>query len=336
MRDEDAVSADIINQAAAWVFRINAAPNDTAARDELNAWLVTDPAHAKAWELARRTWALTGQVEPIFKADWRANARPRQARRSSRRIFGTTSKPARSNTLRKTAMSAVAAALLLFMFAPGASLWLRADYATATAENRAVQLEDGSRIVVGARSAIAQRFTAQERAVELLRGEAWFDVAHNTRRPFVVTAGDMRVTVTGTAFDVAMTEHTLSVGLARGSVRVERPGAPSFTRELSPGQRLDIDRSSGIADLALVPSSALGTWRQGRLAVQDVALADVVDALDRHYSGTIFVSGDRLLKRKVTGVYDLNDPVRATRALVEPYGGQVRRITPWIMILSAP
>lgn len=335
MRDEDAVSTDTINQASAWVFRINAAPDDTATRSELNEWLAADPAHARAWDLARRTWALSGQIQPAFRADWQDVARPRQARRSYRRIFGPSAKSLRPRIGRKLAASAAAVALFLFTFGPGISLWLRSDYATATAENRAVQLEDGSRIMVGASSAIAQQFTARERSVELLKGEAWFDVAHSAERPFTVTAGDMRVTVTGTAFDVAMTERTLSVGLARGSVRVERPGAPPLVRTLSPGQRLDIDRSTGGADLAAVPSATLGTWRQGRLAVQNVALADVVDALDRHYTGTIFVSGDRLADRKVTGVFDLNEPVRAARALVQPYGGQVHQITPWIVILSA-
>ncbi|MFT3964634.1 MAG: FecR domain-containing protein [Sphingobium sp.] len=336
MRDEDAVSADTINQASVWVFRLNAAPDDTTARDELNAWLAADPAHARAWDLARRTWAVTGQVEPAFKTDWQDIARPRQARRSYRRIFGQTSNPSRVRTVRRTAVSAVAAALLVLTLGPGFLLSLRSDYTTATAENRAVQLEDGSRIVVGASSAIAQRFTERERQVELLKGEAWFDVAHNSERPFVVTADDMRITVTGTAFDVAMTENTLSVGLARGSIRVERPGSPAVIRTLSPGQRLDIDRSQGTAGLALLPPATIGTWRQGRLAVQDVALADVVNALDRHYGGMIFVSGNELAKRKVTGVFDLNDPVRATRALVQPYGGRVRQITPWVMILSAP
>jgi transmembrane sensor len=328
-RDDDALPRNVIEDASTWMFRVHMAPEDVGVHDELAAWLAADPTHARAWALAGRTWALTGQIQPA------ASRRSSNVRALwTRRLRQWRPQPIRRRHARRAAIPAVAAMVALFLFAPTLSLWLRADFMTTAGVTRSVRLEDGSQLVLAADTALSQHFSASERHVEMLHGEAWFDVAHHGQRPFVVSAGDMRVTVTGTAFDVAMTERTLSVALARGAVRVERSGTPTVMRTLRPGEWLDIDRASGDATLKAVSQEAIGAWRSGRIAVQDAHIADVVDALDRQYRGRIFLSGNSLGSHKVTGVYDLNDPVRGLRALVEPYGGRVRQITPWVILLS--
>jgi transmembrane sensor len=332
MHDEEAIPGDAIDQAAAWMFRIEGDPADAALRAELAGWLAADPAHEQAWQLARRAWLLSGQVAPAFEAKWSGQAAPWPRRRPGRRWPILQRK--RLGAIRRFAAPSIAAALALAMLAPAMSVRLRSDFVTDTAETRKIRLDDGSEVVMGAQSAVARRFSAQQRGVELLRGEAWFDVAHDSHSPFVISAGDMRVTVTGTAFDVAMTDRTLTVGLARGRVRVDRPGETSIRRDLHPGEQLEIDRRSGAAALSPVAPAAIAAWRDGRLAVENASFADVVAALDRYYHGTILVNGATLKMRKVTGVFDLHDPVRALRALVQPYGGTIRQITPWVVIVT--
>lgn len=325
-----------LEQASDWVFRIEARPGDAGLRAAFETWLSADQAHVQAWELACRAWTLAGEVNPAsagtrpvpFASETQGRSR---RSRSGRRRGGHSQS---GKTLRRVLAPAVAAAMALFILAPTASLWLNADYATRTSENRAIGLDDGSQIVLGAQSAVAKRFTEQQRNVALLSGEAWFDVAHDTARPFVVSAADMTVTVTGTAFDVSITDRTLSVAVAQGSVRVERNGQQLIDVALKPGDRLSIDRASGRASTMAVSLPEIGAWRDDRLAVRGEVLADVVETLDRHYGGVIIISGDRLKDRRVTGVYDLDDPIRALRALTSPYGGGVRRITPWILVVS--
>ncbi len=321
---DDHIDDAVMEQASAWMFRLQAAPGDQAAREGFEEWLAADPAHERAWTLARRAWSLAGETEPAFAGRWQA-APVAAPVRAGRRKPG-----------RRMALVAVAAAVACVLLAPRVSLWLDTDHATAVAETRDVGLPDGSRVVLGADSALSEHFSDGERGIALLGGEAWFDVAHDAERPFVVTAGDMRVTVTGTSFDVAMTSHTLSVALAEGGVSVERAGQPGRVTRLHPGQRLDIDRKSGATSLVAVDPVVIGAWRGGRLAVQDAGFADVVEALDRHYRGVILIAGGALKARKVTGVYDLDDPGRALRALTGPYGGTVRQVGPWLMVVSAP
>ena len=228
---------------------------------------------------------------------------------------------------------------LLFKFAPQFSLWLRADFQTVTAQTQSLSLDDGSKIIIGAESALTQDFSASRRKLALLRGEAWFEVAPDQTRPFIVTAGGMTIRVTGTAFDVAMTGRAIAVALARGSVEVRRPGKTPLQKTLKPGQRLVIDRNSGVVRITKVKPALMGGWRNGRLIVHGARLADVVDTIDRYYPGTITLISQPLAERRVTGVFDLNNPQKALRSLLQPLwrlGAQIdalahhnfRRITP--------
>ena len=82
---------------------------------------------------------------------------------------------------------------------------------TATGESRTVTLADGSQVNLSGGSAIGVDITSEERRVRLLSGEAFFDVAHDAARPFTVEAGEARIVVLGTAFDVALDPSATTV-----------------------------------------------------------------------------------------------------------------------------
>ncbi|MCG2840688.1 FecR domain-containing protein [Sandaracinobacter sp. RS1-74] len=315
-----------LEEASDWLLRIEDAPADAALRAELEAWLAADADNAKAWALAHRTVRLSRLAD----AGERAAAVPAPPNLVARRFArsGPRYHPARH------ALAAMAAAVAVIVIAPDTLLRLRGGHASSTAETRALRLADGSTVILGADSAIIGKTDAGKREIALLRGEAWFDVAHGNGRPFVVRADDMTVTVTGTAFDVAMTDRTLSVGLARGSVRVARPGQPAVEIAMKPGQRVAIDRASGAAAATTVDLPEIGAWRSGRLAVRNANFSDVVAALDRYHAGVILVRGERLASARVTGVYDLADPAGSLRTLAWPASAQIWQITPWLTIVS--
>ncbi|MGH6978378.1 MAG: hypothetical protein ACRED4_03670, partial [Brevundimonas sp.] len=82
------------------------------------------------------------------------------------------------------------------------------------------------------------------------------------------------------------------------------------------------------------PSELIGAWRDGRLAVQDRPVTEVVEALRPWHRGVILVPPGALAGRRVTGIYDLRDTARAMTALTKAHGGRVTQVTPWLLILS--
>lgn len=318
------MSDQILEQAADWLFRLNDAPDDPDLRRALDAWIAADPRHAIAWRAAKRTWAGSGLVAPVFVAEQPAAPRAATIR------FPKHRRP----RLAGLAMAAGLAGLALLSALPmGPFGRLKADHRAGTAQTLPVDLTDGSRITLDAAAAVAIRFDGDARAVDLLEGEAFFAVTPDPTRPFVVRNGDLTVTVTGTAFNVALTTAAVTVSVAEGGVAVAYRGREE---RLSPGQSLLIDRPSGDVRRRAVDPADVAAWRGKRLVAGDQPFASVVESISRHYAGFILTTGDALDSKRVTGVYDLSDPERALRALVGPYGGAVRRITPYLLVVSPP
>lgn len=320
-------------EASDWHLRLQDTPDDLDMRAAFDEWHDAGADNRGAWALLEKTLGLTKLTEPVYQADWHApsaeqKALPSAARRQRQRP-GITNRPAR-----RIALGAVAASLLALVAGPEIIYHLRADHLTGVSQSRTVRLSDGSTVILGAQSAITERLSSGKREIALLGGEAWFDVAHDRTRPFTVQASNMTVTVTGTAFDVSMTERTLGVAVARGSVRVERAGAPPVQVALKPEQYLSIDRDDGKQAVTNISPAEIGTWRSGRLAVRNASLADVIEILDRHYSGHIFLRGHRLEGVRITGVYDLTDPAGSVRTLLSSSDATMLQITPWLIVLS--
>src|SRR3546814_11678062 len=116
-------------------------------------------------------------------------------------------------------VGAAAAACLAVVSAPTLLLMWQSDYRTGTGEMRNVTLSDGSSVTLDTGSAIAVNYGDGRRGVRLLAGRAWFDVAHDERHPFTVSAADARVRVTGTAFDVGLDDDS-KIGRAAFRERV--------------------------------------------------------------------------------------------------------------------
>lgn len=307
-----------LEQAIVWFYRIAERPDDGALRRGLQAWLAENAAHRRAWDLTQRSWDLSGLMAvQAGNAAPTARARPQSRRRMVAAMAGL----------------AMAACLALFVVAPQVRLHLMADHLTGAGETTTVALSDGSEVDLAAGSAVKTHFTEGRRELTLLRGQALFRVAKHTDRPFIVDVGGYSVTVTGTAFDVALTDRTLAVAVAHGSVRVG--GARAGDVDLVPGDRIAINRRDGVVARTRVDARDVAAWRGGSLIVQDRAFADVVDVIRRHYPGVVVVAMAGLEGSRVTGVFDLSDPARALGALAGPFGGVVRRAGPFVITVTA-
>ena len=333
MTSDDDRRDSVLEEAMDWLLRLNAASEDIALRREFEIWLAQSRAHRIAWEQARRTWRAMGEAPPVYEHVWRRDDHRSIPSASAPRAVATRS---RSSWGRRAVAAGVglAACIVVALNYPTISRRLQADYATGTAETRTVQLADGTSVELGADSAIKVDMSGGRRQVTLLSGEAFFDVTHDAARPFVVLAGGVDVTDLGTAFNVQLASKDTSVELAHGSVAVAVAKHSSEDIVLVPGEMVIVDRATGAMQKSAIAQDDIAAWRDGKLFVNDVTIATVVEQLQRYHAAWITMPDKDLGRQKVTGLYDLRNPDRALRALVEPYGGTVRTIAPYVRLLS--
>lgn len=315
-------------QATEWSVLLRDDPDDADLRRRFEAWRAASPLHAEAWRSTERASDLTDRALPAFAHEWRPHldgppaSRPAQAldavRRGSRRTWLV---PAASLAL---------AAAVAFVAAPMVLLRLQADHIADTAEVRRIPLEDGSEVTLAPGSAIAVAYRPGERRVQLLKGEAFFAVTPDPARPFRVEARMVEAAVLGTSFDVRLDDSAVTVAVAEGTVRVT--GA-ARGETLQAGQSLRVDRA-GLGMRGSEPPEMVSAWRRGQLYLQNRPLGEAVESLRRYFPGSIVIADFGLADRPTTGVFNLGDPEEALRGMAQAHGVTVRRITPWLLVLS--
>jgi len=339
--------------ATAWLIALQETPDGDGRADLLlerfRAWLAADPAHAAAWAEIGRFDALYARTAPRHAAAWR----DRSAAASAPAVATAAAPPGPAAVrLRRQRLvrprprrvaaglvgAAVAAGLMLLML-PGLLLQIRADHATGTAEIRTIRLPDGSTVHLAPRSAIAVSFGETARDVDLLAGEALFQVVRDPARPFRVAAGGVSATAVGTAFDVARgrsVADATGVAVAEGRVRVAAPAARApVAEELAAGDWIRIGPDA-VARGRRNPADVMSMRPlSGNMVVEfnTELAAEVVDRLRPFFAGYVVVADEDLGRRPVTGVYDLADPAEALRAVAAAHDAQVTAISPWLLVL---
>mgnify|MGYP006188682429 CR=1 FL=1 len=317
------------DQALDWLLRVQQAPQDAQVQAELAQWCQADPANASAYRQAERLWRLSAQLAPKTQTQW-----PQPAPAEPARVLpaAVPARPVQRSRRTRTWLGGAVAACLMLALAPSLTVRVQSDYRTGAGETREVRLSDGSVVQLDSDTALAVDYLGDRRDVRLLKGQAFFQVVPDTSRPFHVRAEAVQVTVTGTAFNVALDER-VSVAVQQGSVNVDdwRAGR-SLARHMVPGQRLDYQ--AGEARLGHFSPSQAAAWRQGQLVADDLPIAEVVAQLKRYVPGLIVLRDDAgLASKRVTGVYDLRHPEAALRAVVQPHGGRVERYSAWVLVV---
>ncbi|HRE07261.1 MAG TPA: FecR domain-containing protein [Opitutaceae bacterium] len=213
MNAHDEADARLDLEAAQWLVRRDRGLN-AEEQDAFSQWLAADPRHGEWFSRHQRTWKefnLLAQWRPEHSAEPNPDLLAKPARRYWRLTW--------------VAPLAAAAALAIGLF-----LWSRVATTPDTGSIAHVGsrvLEDGSTVELRAGSEIRVLFTAEARRVELLHGEAFFTVAKNAARPFIVHAQGVDVRAVGTAFNVRFNQEHVEVLVTEGKVQVERPDLPS-------------------------------------------------------------------------------------------------------------
>jgi transmembrane sensor len=282
-------------EAAAWRVRLSDAREATG--EEFEQWLAGDPGNAQAFAEAEALWDVLGE-----------HAAAPEMLAARRAALGRASRPP-APPLR---VAATLAAALLATGALGYAGWrvlAPAAYGAAHGERRLVALSDGSRATLDSDSLLKVSYARDVRRLELVRGQARFDVAHDAARPFQVHAGDRTIVATGTSFEVERRGSTVLVVLIRGRVTVlpDHPvaTAPGATR-LVPGQRL----TAGAANTTKVEAVDLDrvtAWETGRLVFDDEPLSEVVRKVSLYTARPVTVGDPAAGGLRISGVFRCGD-----------------------------
>lgn len=237
-----------------------------------------------------------------------------------------------ASRLRRWKSAALAASVLLA--AAGGWAWLLhnrsgwQEFETATGEQRALELEDGSIVHLNTHSRVAIRFGAETRDVRLLEGEALFRVHHDSSRPFRVYTDDAVVQAVGTQFDVYRRDDGTVVAVLEGRVKVTAE-VPAPAQALTSGQSTGgaravpskalVSRSLVASQEAQVSHAGLVSirevsdvtdtvaWRERRLIFREQTLQQIVSEFNRYRTNPIRLEGSGAMERVYTGVFDADD-----------------------------
>jgi transmembrane sensor len=370
------LNTQIYEEATAWFIDCRSGDLDEAARGEFDHWLRKSPENLSAYLEIAAIWNEGASLDP--KNKWDANTLISQAAQDRdnvvvlpNAVLGAIAAQAESapksdgragqgrKTLRwvgtggtRWRRHAIASSFAVLSLGVGLIAWVHVfgapTYATATGEQRSIQLEDGSTVELNSRSKVAVRYSEHERAIELLEGQALFHVTKDAARPFVVRSGDTRVRAVGTQFDVyrkhggtivtvvegrvaILTDHPVADAdvTAKGVSTESSPSMPPLRATQGEGQGPNILLSAG-EQLTVTPKMAQKTehanvagataWTERQLIFESASLSDVAEEFNRYNRRQLIIDDPRLETFHISGVFSSTDPVSLIRFLRERPG----------------
>ncbi len=309
--------------AARWFARRRSGTMSAQELRELEVWLAQDPAHRAAYDHLAQLWDGAETV------------------RNDPEVMEMREAASRAQSVRRWRMAAAVAACFVVVCLAGAGLvnWATAghdaspelvaagehqEFRTSVGQTATVTLADGSAVTLDSNTIVRTRTTWNRRYVELARGQAFFRVAKQPTRPFVVLANGRTVTALGTSFEVSIDRGRFEVTLVSGKVRVEQPTkddeqptAPRTTT-LKPGTKL-VAEPQGAWQVANVDIARETSWVEGLLRFRDEPMGQVAAELNRYSRKKVVIEDPALAARPIQGAFAAGDVDEFVRA-AEAYG----------------
>jgi transmembrane sensor len=208
-------------------------------------------------------------------------------------------------------------------------------YSTPIGELASIPLKDGSTVTLSSATAVRVRLGDTERQVELARGEAFFEVAKDQKRPFVVEAGAHRIIAVGTKFAVRQGGADFRVVVTEGAVRIDGEGTTLPAAVLPAGSVARADgRQIAAQSVSALSAEALLSWRSGYIVFHETALADAVAEFNRYNRRKIVIEDPRIAAIRLTGKFRSTNIDSFSRLLQMSFPVQVKE-APGGIVLSA-
>lgn len=291
-------TASLTDEAALWCTRLHDRECTEADRELFRHWLDSDPTHAAEYQAILEIWAISENL-------------PRQNLTQDKPI------PPAGLTAAHTPRSRFAVAASLALLIPLASLlgWqlglLPNAYHRYHTDGQLLRttLSDGSRVQLNRTTSLSFLNFRDHRQVILHRGEAFFNVQHDAAHPFEVKAGNGRIVVTGTAFNVWKYEGNVVVTLQEGSVKVignddEEDGS---SVHLSPGLQARYGKENSRPQIAMADQQETLAWREGKLIINDLTLAEALPLINRYLEQPLVLADQTTGNIRLGGIFNTDD-----------------------------
>jgi transmembrane sensor len=296
-----------LREASAWIARLAADDASDADRAGFEAWRAAHPRNARAHEEVLGTWQALLRSGPLVRAVAFGKA-----------MDSASAPPAGPRAwVRAAAAAAIVAAISVGAWY-GLSTKSQSRFETAIGEHVRVALPDGSSLELNSNSLAKVEYSANMRVIRLERGEAYFQVAHDSARPFWVIARESWVRAVGTAFVVYLKPTGLEVTVNEGTVKVvgDRSGrdgpsdavlATSAVAVLTAGEQVQVrGGQSAIRSLEANDLARASAWRSGSVYFEDQPLGEVVAEMERYTSLRIEVADAAVRRIRVGGTFSSN------------------------------
>ncbi len=306
-------AAEIEAAAALWVARQDRGSLSQEEQAALEQWAAADPRRAGAYARALaislhldRASALGDDFAPLPDA-------PDQ--------------PTRRRVMAVAAGAAIACGtgLGLWAFNRGQQAAASAAIGTAKGAVREVGLAEGSRITLNTMTRLVPTLTDSMRSIDLVEGEALFDVTKDPQRPFIVHAGDFAVRAVGTSFSVHRTgPDAIRVVVSEGVVEVSRGKA--VLGLIHAGIAFVVDAATPVIEkLSTAQLASAMAWRSGRIDLEGMTLAQAAQEFSRYSDLKITLEDPSTADLHIAGVYATNDPAGFAENVALSLGLRSRR-----------
>jgi transmembrane sensor len=278
-------------QAARWFARLQRAPQDHPEREQFQRWLAADPRNASEYQAFSDLW---GDFASTVRTENLALAMERQRGRQCRKIMG----------------GSLCGLVLTLGCYLGVHLYrhgpLDTQLQTRIGERQQEHLRDGSELYLNADTRLQVHYDGSQRHIDLQRGEAIFDIAHDAQRPFVIDGGLARVTVLGTRFVVNRLPDRLRISVERGLVRVQSKSNPATTELVKVGQVLEVGADGSVQRLPVSAANAFA-FEHGSLVFDQADLGEIAASLSRYRPQPVRFRQDGRKPTRINAVVQIAD-----------------------------
>ena len=302
------INEQILEEACSWFIDCNEGALDAAGRERFNQWLRRSPVHVRAYLEIGGAWEDSDKLNGGQPFDPAALVTRATGRKVAPLLY---------------ALAAVA------LLALGIGVVIQRDaYTTTTGigEQSSIVLEDGSAVKLNVRSRLRVRFSHAERRVELIYGQALFQVKQDAARPFIVVSSGTRVQAVGTEFDVyrKATGTVVTVVEGRVAVTADRAvvGGAVAPIVLCAGEQLIVAPQT-TPHPARIDVAAATAWTQRKLVFDETPLSEAVAEFNRYNSRQMIIEDASLADYHIRGRFEAGDPDRLLQFLRDRFDADV-------------
>ena len=326
MKRRRSSAARIADEAASWVFRLenkdfdpsDPFPDPAERRKRFGDWVIQSETHVKEFMELRETYRAFGGIDLQHLVDINALLEPHKADVVT--LFedeeggalptdsdGDAQRSPMSRVYRVTAWAAAPVASLILLswswMSPGSQA-----FATSIGEQHSFKLEDGSVVHLNTDSRVEVQYTRGLRNLRLLRGEALFTVEKEPKRPFIVDAGNARVSAVGTQFDVYRREQQTDISVVSGTVKIGTKGRDGWPAEALAGEQARVTGETITVNRDPKGVAHAVSWRERKLVFEDAPLSTIVDEFNRYNRRQIRLEGKTAKETRLSATFEKDSP----------------------------